>query len=107
MWTPPDPHDELGYPLTAQEAWRRAFHDEFHELADGAVDDDWLHAICDAIYPLALDAEPRRAAKLVYVTLTFEMPEFVETELAARERSLRLKAVGPWLARCLGPWPPR
>ncbi|SOD27689.1 hypothetical protein SAMN05518800_3254 [Variovorax sp. YR752] len=90
-----------------QEVWWHEFCREFHELCYGAVDSEWLAAICQTIYPLARGQEPRATAKLIFTAFMFEMPEFVEAEHAARAHDQRLTAVGRWMARCAGPWRPR
>ncbi|MBJ2154591.1 hypothetical protein [Variovorax sp. IB41] len=107
MWKPDKPIVIAGEALTDIEVWWREFGNAFHELCAGEVDEEWLVSITHAIYPLALDHEPRGTAKLVYTALMFEMPEFVEGEHAARARNVRLKAIRAWMSRCNGPWQPR
>ena len=103
----PEKHREAAGARSAREAWSHDFCHEFHELARGEVDTEWLAALCHTIAPLAREQNPRAAAELIYTALMFEMPEFVEAEHAARARELRLKAVGAWMARCTGRRRPR
>ncbi|WP_418131535.1 hypothetical protein [Variovorax sp. 278MFTsu5.1] len=103
----PEQHHEATGARPKSEPWSHTFCREFHELARGEVDTEWLAALCHTIAPLAREQDPRAAAELIYTALMFEMPQFVEAEHAARARELRLKAVGAWMARCTGRRRPR
>jgi hypothetical protein len=63
-----------GEALTDKEAWWREFANEFHELCEGMIDNDWLAGLAATLYPLNADREPREAARVAFVTLDYELP---------------------------------
>ena len=69
-----------GSALTDLEAWWHEFTDEFHELCDGKVDCDWLSGLVAMLHPLNIDREPREAAEVAFMTLSYELPGYESEE---------------------------
>ncbi|MNV58551.1 hypothetical protein D3C71_1509330 [compost metagenome] len=84
MWKPASPIAITGRTLTVQEAWWYEFMDEIYDLCNGAVDGDWLTAICHALYPFALDDDPRLMARLAYAELVLKKLELADSARRGR-----------------------
>ncbi|MET3916865.1 hypothetical protein ABID97_003647 [Variovorax sp. OAS795] len=73
MWKPAKSVVMAGHTLSDMEVWLNEFGHAFLDLCDDKAD-GWLSGLALKLYPLAGDRAPRQAAKIAYVTRTYDGP---------------------------------
>ena len=87
MWKPDKPIVIDGTTLTDKEAWLKEFASEFYVQCEGeAESDEWIEGLPAWLYPPNSARPPREAAKVAFLTLSYEL---------SRVERVRLRS---WLA---------
>ncbi|WP_369629974.1 MULTISPECIES: hypothetical protein [unclassified Variovorax] len=74
MWKPKKPIVIDGTALTAKEAWFQEFASEFYERCEGeAESDEWVAGLAARLYPSNSGRPRREAAKVAFLTLSYEL----------------------------------
>jgi hypothetical protein len=74
MWKPDKPIVIDGTTLTNKEAWFNEFASEFHVQCEGeAESDEWVAGLAARLYPSNSGRPPREAAKVAFLTLSYEL----------------------------------